>query len=55
MHIEYSEEIQGNSVFQGKRKLLKTSECKKYIPYSENFQGNSVFQGKHWLLKNLES
>jgi len=41
-----------NSVFQDKRKLLKNSECKKYIPYSENFQGKSVFQGKRELLKN---
>jgi len=35
-----------NSVFQGKRKLLKNSECKKCIPYSENLQGNSAFQDK---------
>jgi len=28
-----------NSLFQGKRKLLKNYECKKYIHYSENFQG----------------
>jgi len=27
-------------------KLLKTSECKKYIQFSEKFQANSV-QGKH--------
>ena len=26
------------SVFQGKRKLLKNPECKKYIQYSEKFQ-----------------
>ena len=37
--------------FQGKRKLLKKSECKKYIPYSGKFQGNSAFQGKR---KNRE-
>jgi len=37
-----------HSVFQGKRKLLKNLECKKYIQYSENFQG------KRKLLKNLE-
>ena len=36
------------------RKLLKISECKKYIPYSETFRGNSVFQGKRKLLKNPE-
>ena len=35
-----------NTVFQGKRKLLKKSECKKYIPYSKKFQGISVSQGK---------
>jgi len=34
-----------NSAFQGKRKLLKNPECKKYIPYSENSQGNFVFSG----------
>jgi len=34
------------SVFQGKRKLLKNPECKKYIPYIEKFLGNFVFQGK---------
>ena len=44
--LQYSEKFQSNSVFQGKRELLKTPECKKYIQYSENFQGNSVFQGK---------
>jgi len=26
-----------NSVFQGKHKLLKNSECKKYIQYNEKF------------------
>jgi len=36
--------IRAPSVFQGKRKLLKNSECKKYIQYSEKFQGNSVFR-----------
>ena len=46
--------IQSNSVFQGKRKLLKDPECKKYIQYSEKFQGNSIFQGKRKLLKNPE-
>ena len=46
--------IQGPSVFQGKGKLLKNPECKKYIQYSENMQGNSVFQGKRELLKNPE-
>jgi len=42
------------SVFQGKHKLLKNSECNNYIPYSEKCLGNSVFQGKHKLLKNPE-
>ena len=40
--------------FQGKRKLLKNLESKKYIQYSENFEGNSGFQGKRKLLKNPE-
>jgi len=40
---------------QGKRKLLKNPECKKYIQYSEKFRGNSVFfQGKRKLLKNRQ-
>jgi len=38
--------ISGQLFFQGKRKLLKNSECKKYIPCSEIFQSHSVFQGK---------
>jgi len=29
--------FRANSVFQGKRKLLKNPECKKYIQYSEKF------------------
>ena len=33
----------GNSVSQGKRKLLKIPECTMYIEYSEKFHGNSVF------------
>jgi len=33
---------------QGKRKLLKNPECKKYIEYSEkNFRAKSVLLGKH--------
>jgi len=43
IRIQCSEQFQGNSVFQSKRKLLKTLECKNYIQYSENFLGNSVF------------
>jgi len=47
-----------NSVFQGKRKLLKNSDCKKYIPYSEKFQEKLCFSGqaqvaqKSWMIKN---
>jgi len=33
-------------VFQGKRKLLKTPECNKYIQYSENFLGKLCFSGQ---------
>ena len=43
MYIQYSK-FRAPSVFQGKRKLLKNSECEKYIQYSEKFQGNSVFR-----------
>jgi len=53
MHTQYSE-IRAPSVFQGKRKLHKNPECKKYNQYSEKFQGNSGFHGKRKLLKNLE-
>jgi len=42
------------SVFQGKRYLLKNSECKEYTPYSEKFLGNSVFQGKRKILETSE-
>jgi len=52
--IQYSGKFQGNSVLQGKRKLLKSPECKKHIQYSEKFQGNSVFQGKRKLFKNSQ-
>jgi len=41
-------DFKAHFVFQGKRKLLKNLECKKYIQYSEKFQG------KHKLLKNPE-
>jgi len=30
---------------QGKRKLLKNPECKKYIEYNEKFQGKFCFSG----------
>jgi len=41
-------EFKAHSVFQGKRKLLKNPERKKYIQYS------GIFQGKHKLLKYPE-
>jgi len=41
-------EFKAHYVFQGKRKLLKNPECKKFIQYSEKFQG------KRKLLKNPE-
>jgi len=34
-------------------KLLKNSECKKYIQYSEKFQGNSVFRARAGYSKLL--
>jgi len=46
--------FRANSVFQGKRKLLKNPKWYKIFQYSEKFQGNFVFQGKHKLLKNPE-
>jgi len=50
----FCDEFQGKLCFQGKHKLLKNPECKKYIKYSENFQGKLCFQGKRKLLKNPE-
>jgi len=47
-------EFSAQSIFQGKRKLLKTPECKKYIQYSEHVQGKLCFQCKRMLLKNPE-
>jgi len=38
--------FRAHSVFQGKRKLLKNPECKKYIQYSEKFQGTLYFLGQ---------
>jgi len=52
-HIQCSE-IRAHSVFQGKQKLLKHPECKKYIKYSEDVMTNSVFRGKRKFLKNPE-
>jgi len=43
-----------NSVFQGKRKLLKNPECKKYIQYNEKIRATLFFQGKRKFLKNPE-
>ena len=51
--FQYSEKFQGTSVFQGKRKLLKILNNKKYIQYCE-FRAPFVFQGKHKLLKTPE-
>jgi len=45
--------FKANSVFQGKRKLLKILKEKKYIQYGE-FRTHSVFQGKQKLLKHPE-
>jgi len=41
---------------QGKSKLLKNPECKKYsiLNTVKNFRTNSVFQGKRKVAKNLE-
>ena len=38
--------FRAHSVFQGKRKLLKNPECKKYIQYCKKFQGKLCFSGK---------
>jgi len=52
-YIKYSE-FGTSSVFQGKQKLLKHPECKKYIKYSETFHDKLCFQGKRKFLKNPE-
>jgi len=44
-NIQYNE-FRAHSVFQGKRKLLKNPECKKYIQYSEKLQGKLYFSGQ---------
>ena len=46
--------FQGNSVFQGKRKMFKIPECKSILNAVKNFWANSVFEGKRKLLKNPE-
>ena len=38
--------FKSNSAFQGKRKLLKNPELKKYIQYSEKFYGKLCFSGQ---------
>jgi len=35
-----------HAVFQGKRKLLRNPDWKKYIQYSEKFQGTHCFSGQ---------
>ena len=55
--IQYSENFQGNSVFQVKRKVAQKSWMVKIFQYCEKFQGKfqgSVFQCKRKLLKNSE-
>jgi len=47
-------EFRPNSVFQGKHKLLKNSECKNYIQCSENFQGKFCFSGQAQVVQNSE-
>jgi len=44
-YIQYSK-FKAHSVFQGKRKLLKILNDKKYTQYSENFQGKLCFSGQ---------
>jgi len=46
--------FRAHSVFQGKQKLLKHPECKKYIKYSVKFHDKLCFQGEHKFLKNPE-
>ena len=45
--------FRANSVYQGKRKLFKILNDKKYI-FDEVNSGHTVFQGKRKLLKNPE-
>ena len=45
--------FRAHSVFQGKRKLLKNPECKKYIQYSE-FRATLFLRASTKLLKNPE-
>jgi len=49
-----SENFQGNSFSQGKRKLLKNSECKKYIQYMQwKFSGQLSFSGQSQVSQKL--
>ena len=43
IHIQCSE-FRAHSVFQGKQKLLKHPECKKYIKYNADVMTNAVFK-----------
>ena len=45
---------QEHTVFQGKGRLLKNPEWRKYIQYSGKFQGKLCFQSKCKLLKYPE-
>jgi len=47
------EKFSANSVFQGKRNLLKNPECKKCNQYSEKFRPNS-FSGQAQVVQNRE-
>jgi len=52
-YIQYNE-FRAHSFFQGKQKLLKHPECKKYIKYSEKIHDKLCFQGKRKFLQNPE-
>jgi len=52
IYIKYSE-FKAHSVFQGKRKLLKNPECKKYVQCREKFLGKLFLKASAKLLKNL--
>ena len=44
LYIQYK--FRAHSFFQGKRKLLKNPQCKKYIQYSEKFQRTLFLSGQ---------
>jgi len=54
IHIQYSEEFQGNSVFQGNRKLLKDLNVKSIFNTVKNFWATLFFRASTKLLKNAE-